>query len=80
MKRLYRIATGEESTSVFVYEMGRFLVTSRDMQKIKEIHAKTARWTYMKPLYAMLYNDLYVDLSPDEDVLSNGELEDNWKP
>ena len=79
MKSLYRIATGEESSSVFVYEMGRYLLTSRDMQKIKETHANSHRWTYMKPLYAMLYQDLYVDLFPDGDVISNADLETSWR-
>ena len=75
-KELYQLATGSDFTGIFVFEMGRFIVTTRDMQKIKEKHAKTRRWTYVKPLYSMLYKDLYVDLDPESGVMSNGELED----
>jgi hypothetical protein len=59
-----------------VYEWSRCMLSSRDMQKIKEAHCDTSRWVYVKPLYAALYTDLYRDLDPETGRISNGELED----
>jgi hypothetical protein len=58
-----------------VYEFGRCLVPSRFLQLVKEVHLKSKRWDYIKPLYRDLYSNMYEDLLPDTDVFSNGDAE-----
>ena len=77
-KELYSIVSGDISSIIFVFETSRSLLSTRDMQKIKEIHQPTHRWSYIHPYYSMLYTDLYKDLDPNGPVISNGKLEDGW--
>ena len=58
-----------------MYEFGRCLVPSRFLQLVKEVHLKSKRWDYIKPLYRDLYSNMYEDLLPDTDVFSNGDVE-----
>ncbi len=58
-----------------VYEFGRCLVPTRFMQLVKELHFKSKRWEYVRPMYRELYSILYEDLNPDTEVMSNGDME-----
>lgn len=80
------LATGEcicdtcpswDKNTFIVFEFGRCLVPSRFLQLVKEKHAKTKRWVYIKPLYKELFDIVYQDLHPDENVIhSSGNVED----
>jgi len=74
LKRVYDICFNSDIG--FVYEDSRYLMTTRDMQKIKEAHLNSPMWSIVKPLYKKIFNNLYVDIDPDTDLKSNGDLED----
>lgn len=59
-----------------VYEFARCLIPSRVFQLIKERHASTSRWKWMKKYYTSLYTTVYEDLSPHTGNMSNGDMED----
>jgi hypothetical protein len=65
-----------ENKSVLVFEDSRYLLNSRELQKIKEIHYRKPSWTIIKPHYTEIFTDLYHDLDPNTDDMSNRELED----
>lgn len=58
-----------------VYELGRCIVPSRFMQLVKELHLQSRRWEYIRPFYRDLHGLLYEDISPDTEVMSNGDME-----
>ena len=59
-----------------VYEFGRCIVPSRFLQMVKELHLRSKRWEYIRPLYKDLHDLVYADISPDTaEVFSNGDME-----
>jgi len=79
LKELYCIVFGScvdlKGVNI-VYEWSRCMLPSRSLQKIKEAHCESARWVYVKPLYAALFEDMFADLNPETGRLGNGALED----
>ena len=73
LEQVYKKIT---SSDVEVFEDSRYLLTTRDMQKIKEVHYDTPTWKIVKPFYKNIFHDLYVDIHPDTSTLSNGPMED----
>lgn len=65
-----------DQDTYIVYEFARCLVPSRVFQLIKEKHASSPRWKWMKKRYTSLYNTVYEDLSPKTGNMSNGDMED----
>jgi hypothetical protein len=63
------------TSDVVVFEDSRYLLTTRDMQKIKEAHYGKPTWVFVYPIYKNIFDDLYVDIHPDTSTLSNGDLE-----
>jgi hypothetical protein len=54
-------------------------LTTRELQKIKELHYGKPTWDAVKKYYSSLFVDLYKDLNPSMDVISNGSMEDGYK-
>jgi len=75
LNKAYEICVNSDVVG-FVYEDGRYLMTSRDMQKIKEAHRNNPSWSIVKPIYKKIFDDLYLDIDPETDLRSNGDLED----
>lgn len=74
LNRAYDICVNS-NVEGFVYEDRRYLMTTRDMQKIKEAHRNKSSWSIVKPIYKQIFNELYVDIDPETDLRSKGDLE-----
>lgn len=75
LNRAYTICFNSDVVG-FVYEDSRYLMTTRDMQKIKEAHRNSPTWSIVKPIYKKIFNNLYLDIDPETELKSNGDLED----
>jgi len=78
MHDIYYFAIGDKISGGVSFEGSRYLVTTRDLQKIKETHYGKSTWKYVKKYYEFLYIDLYKDLNPHDGVISNGNYEDGY--
>ena len=78
MHDIYYFAMGDKIYGGVSFEGSRYLVTTRDLQKIKETHYGKPTWKYVKKYYEFLYVDLYKDLNPNDSVISNGNYEDGY--
>ena len=79
MQEIYEIALGNRISEVIVYEDSRYLLTTRELQKIKEVHYGQPTWNAVKKYYEMLFLDLFNDLNPKNGVISNGSMENKYK-
>jgi hypothetical protein len=78
MHDIYDFAMGDKIYGGIGFEDSRYLVTTRDLQKIKETHYGKSTWNYVKKHYEFLYVDLFKDLNPNDSVISNGNYEDGY--
>jgi len=79
MHKIYEIATGNLISEPITFEDSRYLLTTRELQKIKETHYGKPTWSAVKKYYNYLFVDLYKDLNPSVEVISNGSMEDGYK-
>ena len=75
LNRVYDICVNGDVDG-FVYEDRRYLMTTRDMQKIKEAHRNKPSWSIVRPIYKKIFDNIYIDIHPDTELRSKGDLED----
>ena len=78
LNQIYRNITNYDIVELF--EDSRYLLTTSEMQTIKEIHYNKPTWKVVYPIYKNIFADLYADIDPDTSTLNDGAIENMYYP